>query len=73
MTVIRCVGIFKTIEELILKILNTIPNDCHMAHISCLIVTEPFLGKIKPGMQEGKQIGHSSNLLKQKFLNLVNF
>ena len=41
--------------------------------ISWLIVTEPFLGKIKPGMQEGKQIGQSSNLLKQKFLNLVNF
>ena len=33
MTVIRCVGIFKTIKELIFKILNTIRNGCHMADI----------------------------------------
>ena len=29
MAVIRCVEIFKTIKELIFKILNTIPKDCH--------------------------------------------
>ena len=33
MTVIRCVGIFKTMKELIFKILNNSPNGCHMADI----------------------------------------
>ena len=33
MTVIRCVGIFKTINELISKILNTIPKGCHRVHV----------------------------------------
>ena len=33
--------------------------------MSRLIVTEPLVGKIKPAIQEGKQIGQLSNLLKQ--------
>ena len=34
MTVIRCVGIFKTIKELIFKVLNTIPNGCFRVDVA---------------------------------------
>ena len=33
MAVIRCVRIFKTIKELIFKIMNTIPQGCHSVDV----------------------------------------
>lgn len=33
MAVIRCAGAFKTMKELIFKILNTAPKDCYSADV----------------------------------------